>query len=366
MELFAIFGIIGILAVCDFFVLLIDDRRMLGRTTLKIAEGLAVFLSPFLFLSTMDNGRQNNCCDDNVFFSPTHRLSIYLLIAICAAAYFYSSYRKRLAPPFIELIVNSFLLIGIVLNIFVAIQTSHPIYWMIGNVSIIAFFFSMLLQNQRFLMEEMSTWETERMNFSERLCLAILRSNFFIKYPVLLIFCLPLLVLLAAILFLFGQKPDAMIRAFTDTYKHGLSQLDYMCDNVRCGGHYLCSVAANGHKNIVKPLRTGERNGNKIICNRQLLISNAFEELIEQRFPAIHRIIRRNYDKVGDVIHRNGNIFNNKYFSDFIYVIMKPMEWLFLLVLYIADTKPENRISQQYLKRADRVKIINEKAGIFF
>ena len=45
-----------------------------------------------------------------------------------------------------------------------------------------------------------------------------------------------------------------------------------------CGGHYLCSVAAKGHTQIVKPERFGVRNGGRIICNRQLLISNAFED----------------------------------------------------------------------------------------
>ncbi len=357
MLLAFIFGMVGILAVCDFFVLLIDERRMMGNVTLKLAEGTAVFLGPFLFLSMMDSGKENNCCDDNVFFSPPHRFSIHVLIVLCAAAYFYSSYRKRSSPPFLELVINAFLLVGIVLNVFVAIQTDLPMYWMLGNVPIIAFFFSMLLQNQRMLVAEMTGWENEKMNFVERLSLMILRSNFFIKYPVLLILCLPLLVLLAALLFLFGQKPDAMIRAFTDTYKHGLSQLDYMCDNVKCGGHYLCSVAAKGHKNIVKPIRTGERHGNKIICNRQLLISNAFEELIEQKFPKAHHIIRRNYDKVGDMIRNNDDIFNNKYFSDFIYIVMKPLEWTFLFVLYVMDKKPENRIAQQYLKKADRTEM---------
>ena len=139
-----------------------------------------------------------------------------------------------------------------------------------------------------------------------------------------------------------------------------------MCDNVQCGGHYLCSVAANGHKKIVKPVRTGERNGNKIICNRQLLISNAFEELIEQRFPRLHRIIRNNYDRVGDIVHRNGDIFSNKYFADFIYVLMKPLEWIFLLVLYAADKNPENRIEQQYLRKADRLEIAAKKQKDFF
>ena len=95
---------------------------------------------------------------------------------------------------------------------------------------------------------------------------------------------------------LFGQKPDSVIRAFTETYKHGFSQWDYKCDNVTCGGHYLCSVAAKGHTQIIKPERFGVRNGGRIICNRQLLISNAFEDLMQEMFPSLHRVIRQQYN----------------------------------------------------------------------
>ena len=33
------------------------------------------------------------------------------------------------------------------------------------------------------------------------------------------------------------------------------------------------------------------------------------------------------------------------------YIIMKPLEWIFLIVLYIFDKKPENRIATQYIGR---------------
>lgn len=152
---------------------------------------------------------------------------------------------------------------------------------------------------------------------------------------------------------LFGQKPDSLIRAFTDTYQHGFSQLDHLCENVQCGGHFLCSVGANGHPKIVKPIRYGERNGRKIICTRQLLISNAFEELVQEKCPLVHKMIRHNYNKVGRLIHRYYGIFNNKYISDLVYICMKPLELLFLLILYTFDKKPENRIAKQYLAKSD-------------
>lgn len=126
-----------------------------------------------------------------------------------------------------------------------------------------------------------------------------------------------------------------------------------MCDNVECGGHFLCSVGANGHKLIVKPIRYGERNGNKIICNRQLLISNAFEGLVQDKLPKVHKIIRKVYNHVGNLVHKHYHIFNNKLVSDFIYILMKPLELVFLITLYTFDNKPENRIAIQYLNKND-------------
>ncbi len=168
-------------------------------------------------------------------------------------------------------------------------------------------------------------------------------------YPVLIIICLPVILVVTAILLLFGQQPDSSIRAFTETYKHGFSQWDYMCDNVQCGGHFLCSVAAQGHPNIVRPKRLGVRHGKFIICNRQLLIANAFEDIIMEQFPYLHRLIRRNYNRIGDLIHRYYYWFENKYVSDTIYYLMKPLEWCFWIYLYLTDRQPENRIARQYL-----------------
>ncbi|HTI92628.1 MAG TPA: DUF6688 family protein, partial [Puia sp.] len=175
------------------------------------------------------------------------------------------------------------------------------------------------------------------------------------KLPVLLLLCAPVLLILIGVLLLFGQQPDSFVRAFTDTYKEGFSQLNAQCDNVICPqGHFLCTVAAKGHGNFVKPLRSGIRGGQAITCNRQLLVANAFEELLEQKLPGLHRPIRALYNKVGDFIHKYYGVFNNEWVADLVYVLMKPLEWLFVIVLYASDRKPENRIAQQYMDWNDR------------
>ena len=349
MFLIILFAVTSISAVVDLCFFIINKKQWLSKWIRLLIEINSIIIGPWLFLFISDTGQVNDCCSDSAFFSPEHRLTIYVIIIICSITYFFTSHRKKLAPPLIELILSCFLLIGFFLNVFVAIQTEDSMLWLLGNVSIGALFLTTILKDHRLLSSETLSWDISKMNFFERICSNILRSHFFIKFPILLIFCLPILLLLSAILFVFGQKPDSSIKAFTETYKHGLSQWDHMCDNVRCGGHYLCSVAANGHKKLVKPQRFGVRHGKKIICNRQLLIANAFEELMEERFPGIHLKIRKRYNKVGNIVHRYYTIFQNKFFSDLIYVMMKPFEWAFLLILYLFDFKPENRIARQYL-----------------
>ena len=96
---------------------------------------------------------------------------------------------------------------------------------------------------------------------------------------------------------------------------------------------------------MVKPLRTGKRHGHEVLVNRQLCIANAFEQLLEERTPHFHRAVRGLYDKTGYPIAKH---IRSPYLADAIYFLMKPLEWLFLLVLYLCDTKPENRIAVQY------------------
>ncbi|MEE3497253.1 MAG: DUF6688 family protein, partial [Butyrivibrio sp.] len=114
--------------------------------------------------------------------------------------------------------------------------------------------------------------------------------------------------------------------------------------------HYLCTVAAGGHRKIVKPLRMGERHGHKVIVNRQLMIANAFENVLEEKTPKMHRLIRNFYDKYGFPIA--DYIRMNKVACDITYIVMKPLEWLFLIVLYLVDVNPENRIVVQYMHRS--------------
>lgn len=155
---------------------------------------------------------------------------------------------------------------------------------------------------------------------------------------------LPLLGAVIFILVLFGQQPDAAIRAWTQTADWTFSQ-QIPPPNIPYEGHYLCTVAAGGHRKVVKPIRTGVRHGHRVVVNRQLCIANAFEQLLEERTPRFHRFVRNSYDRYGLPIAK---LIRTKFAADVVYILMKPAEWIFLAVLYLFDRNPENRIALQY------------------
>lgn len=154
----------------------------------------------------------------------------------------------------------------------------------------------------------------------------------------------PLLGILIGVLLLFGQEPDALIKAFTETSDWTLSQR-VAPQNIYYDEHYLCTVAAGGHEKIVKPKRLGVRHGHQVIVNRQLCVANAFEQVLEERTPRLHRQVRRFYDRYGFPVAK---LIHSRYTADIVYFLMKPLEWLFLIVLYLTDVNPENRIALQY------------------
>ena len=41
-------------------------------------------------------------------------------------------------------------------------------------------------------------------------------------------------------------------------------------------------------------------------------------------------------------------MIRKKWVADLIYFLMKPLEWLFLIVLYLTEVHPEDRIVLQY------------------
>lgn len=171
------------------------------------------------------------------------------------------------------------------------------------------------------------------------------KASGWVWFPVICL--IPLTGLLICICILFGQGPWGIIKAFTETSDWTYSTM-ISPPPEHYTGHYLCTVAVNGHEKLVKPTRLGIRQGVKIGVNRQLCVANAFEQVIEERTPRFHRLVRYIYDNYGYPLSKH---ITTKLRADIIYIVMKPLEWIFLAVLYLSDICPESRIAVQYTGR---------------
>ena len=201
----------------------------------------------------------------------------------------------------------------------------------------------MLVEIQAYRIDENRMSKVDSVPFLKK-CYDIIRDSK--NWPLLaLIFMIPLLCIIILILALFGQAPDAAIKTFTETANYTFST-KIPPQNIIYDEHYLCTVAAGGHSKIVKPLRMGKRHGHDVIVNRQLLIANAFEQILEEKTPRLHRAVRHFYDTYGFPVAR---LIKSKVVADVIWFIMKPLEWVFLAVIYMVDAHPEDRIARQYL-----------------
>ena len=154
----------------------------------------------------------------------------------------------------------------------------------------------------------------------------------------------PLFAVLAGVSMIVSETPDAAVKVFTETADWVLST-KIPPQQLYHDEHYLCTVAAGGHPKLVNPLRKGIRHGHPVVVNRQLQIANAFEQILEERTPRFHKAVRGFYDRYGFPVAK---LIRTKAAADAVYLLMKPLEWIFLFVLYVSDVHPENRIALQY------------------
>jgi hypothetical protein len=148
--------------------------------------------------------------------------------------------------------------------------------------------------------------------------------------------------LYALISALWRGHASAALDVVTRTCGYTLSQIPI----VQTDCHYLCTVAARGHRWLVRPERIGWRHGKPIVVNRQLAVANAFEDWLTERWPRTGRLARRIYDGCGLPVSKH---LQTPWRADLTYLLMKPFEWAFLLVLLLCDPgSPESRIDRMY------------------
>lgn len=280
--------------------------------------------------------------------------TIIFIFAIGIAGYLYLRVRPlKKIPPLMAIISMSAMYLWVIEVLVFTVQVFKgdlsgdnllDVYLLVYPVCIICIVARTVISKvhewQEYEMERAKIQSNPLLNFADKI---LSNSKLWPIYAI--IFMFPLLGIIIGILLLFGQAPDSVIKAWTETADWTLS-LKEAPQNIEYDEHYLCTVAAGGHKKIVKPVRKGIRHGHEVIVNRQLCIANAFEQILEEKTPRFHKLVRGIYDRYGFPVAR---LIKSKWIADIIYILMKPLEWIFLMVIYMSDVHPENRIAIQYM-----------------
>lgn len=277
--------------------------------------------------------------------------------ALAAMVCLYLLDRGRVMPPLAAVICVSGVYGGIILGLFyisqLAVNILNDLNLLVAVGYLILFPVNIFIISARVIRETVllyTTYFRENDIESKNRLDGFLRSSLekaagWVIFP--LIGLIPFTEVLVCLCILCGQGPFGIIRAFTNTSDWTYSAM-ISPPPVEYEGHYLCTVAVNGHERVVKPLRLGVRHGVVIGVNRQLCAANAFEQLIEDKAPRLHRLVRHIYDKYGYPVSKH---ITTRLRADIVYILMKPLEWLFVAVLYLFDRDPESRIAVQYTGR---------------
>ena len=295
-------------------------------------------------------------------FNSEHLLTLIAVAVVGFFSYFILKFSRKVLPPLLEVLLLGGVYAGCILSLvwmFQLLCGARPEGMSMDVMDIleilclseVPFLFLIHAVEMMVLLVKEKAKKQENMHYENIILQKI--NLWFLKganlFWAAFIVMLPILIVLIMILCLFGQQPDSIILAFTKTSDWVLSQ-EVAPPPVAYDTHYLCTVSLRGHKKLVKPIRYGIRRGEKIVVNRQLCVANAFEQLLMERMPRFHKAVRNFYDRYGYPISRH---INNAWTADITYLLMKPLEWLFLAALYLFDEKPENRICSQYLPREE-------------
>jgi hypothetical protein len=348
--------ILAILVVIGQFALLYHYLRLVARkrtetqdvTPYVIVAFILMIAGPFMGFMMTYNTHEEHPFDSRTFLTPiawTFLMNVFYWISLTA--------KRRLSPVMLAILPIG-LLAGIIFMLLLTIHMGP--YMLLGLVvpvmglpAICPPLIAGLLMRELSNLSAYVRYEYELTEHQSGLpfydaLLRFFRQSFIAQSPILVFATFPLFLIVQGILVLLGQPVDSYIQTFTNGCGFTFSVQQHCYSNT--GGHYLCSIAANGNGKLVKPLRYGYRRGGYMTVNRQLLIANAFEQSLEIHFPRLHRKIRNAYDACNIPVDE---WCRNKKLANIIYVLMKPLEVLFLCWLYLVDKSPENRIARQYL-----------------
>jgi len=186
-------GFPTLLVIIEFFYFINNDKRLLRWGT--VALEIMILVIPLALLRKYETA--SDVSIGTALFPPAYGQFIFMLIILCLLVYFYCSCRKRMGAPLLEVLVNCFLLIGIALNIVIAIQLASlsGIFFICLPAALL--FVLMLVHNHR-LLKSNTDQPAEGRQITT--CLYLLQMRPVAKVLLLVILCLPVIVWLIKML----------------------------------------------------------------------------------------------------------------------------------------------------------------------
>ena len=202
----------------DFLCFLFEGGRIwIGKTPL-VKYIIILFTNLYFFYTDVSGASIGDHWEP---FSPDQRLSVYVVLVLGMAAHLYCMHRKNLAPPVMEVIVNCLLVLGAGLYGSFFIQQGNRWLSAVCPLPAMLLFIMMLWENHTKAVNELGTLCTcgelpLSKSWTTQFCWFLLQQKVRTKFPVLLMLCLPLLLCVVAVLLLFDQKSDLLVRVFTE------------------------------------------------------------------------------------------------------------------------------------------------------
>lgn len=280
-------------------------------------------------------------------FSSEHSITLITFFLLAIFGIIKLWLKGRSSPPLLFVLSLIFVIIGMIISVAVILQISSNTQfydsWLFFFLPF-TYILTAVILIYKCIGEEAKLainkhYNNKFLNYLNKKMAIVEQQPFYV-----VVFLIPVFVTIVAILVLFGQEVNSITKVFTETTTWNFSTKTHppFLDHK---GHYLCTVAVCGDPMIVKPIRLGRRHGFEIVVNRQLLVANAFEELLSDHAPSIHKVIRRFYDRFGYPLSKKINTAQK---SNLVYRLMKPMEYFFIFCLYLCSEKPEEKIAKQY------------------
>ena len=190
MEAFAVvMGFPAAMTYMDVFYCLCTGKRMF-RWGALLLEVFMLVLPPLLLYFFDAGDRRGNY---TIIF-PLYRPIVYTLILLCLVVYFYAMWRKRLAAPLLEIVIHCFLLLGVVLNILIAMRMRTPDTLFLINLPAALLLILALVRSHRLLLytlEDEDVLEPAPRGWSTRVCSQLLRMTPAERTAILIILSLP-------------------------------------------------------------------------------------------------------------------------------------------------------------------------------